>query len=117
MIFEDDKEYSSFMATALQKQGYETLVVHDSSQTIPQAESAIPHLFLIDLLISPPDGFKLCRMLRGHPNFKQSPILIMTTLDNTDSKIIAIGAGANNYLVKPFSEEDLITKVKETLGS
>jgi len=39
----------------------------------------------------PPDGFKLCRMLRAHPSFKYTPILIVTALDNTDSKIVAMG--------------------------
>ena len=64
----------------------------------------------------PPDVFKLCRMLRGHPDFRQTPILIITALDNTDSKIVAIGAGANNYFVKSFSAEDLVATLKDLLG-
>ena len=63
----------------------------------------------------PPDGFKLCRMLRADPTFHDTPILIVTALDNTDSKIVAIGAGANDYLVKPFGIDDLIARVKPCL--
>jgi DNA-binding response OmpR family regulator len=55
-------------------------------------------------------------MLRAHPDFKYTPILIVTALDNTDSKIVAIGAGANDYLVKPFHIDDLTTKVRDLLG-
>ena len=67
-------------------------------------------------MMPPPDGFKLCKMLRADPTFRQTPILIVTALDNTDSKIVAIGAGANDYLVKPFSIDDLTARVKHLLG-
>jgi DNA-binding response OmpR family regulator len=54
-------------------------------------------------------------MLRAEPKFKYTPIMIVTALDDTDSKIVAIGAGANDYLVKPFPVEGLLAKVKELL--
>ena len=49
-----------------------------------------------------PDGFKLCRMLRTNMNFVRTPIIIVTALNNEDSKVVALGAGANDYLTKPF---------------
>jgi len=116
MVVEDDEQASVYMAEVLQKQGYEAIVVNESSKAIEIAETKIPHAFLLDLVMPPPDGFKLCKMLRGHPNFKYTPILIVTALDQTDSKIVAIGAGANAYLVKPFRAYDLISKVKDLLG-
>jgi DNA-binding response OmpR family regulator len=79
------------------------------------ANSTLPRAILLDLMMPPPDGFKLCRMLRADPTFRLTPILIVTALDNTDSKIVAIGAGANDYLVKPFRVDDLLAKVKNLL--
>ena len=67
-------------------------------------------------MMPPPDGFKLCRMLRADPTFRRTPILIVTALDDTDSRIVAIGAGASDYLVKPFRIEELASKVKHLLG-
>ncbi|HUE98457.1 MAG TPA: response regulator, partial [Anaerolineales bacterium] len=58
----------------------------------------------------------LCRMLRTDPMFRRTPILIVSALDDTDSRIVAIGAGANDYLVKPFRINDLISRVKKLLG-
>jgi DNA-binding response OmpR family regulator len=55
-------------------------------------------------------------MLRADPVFRHTPILIVTALDDTDSRIVAIGAGANDYLVKPFHINDLTLKVKSLLG-
>ncbi len=116
MVVEDDIPASNFMAEVLKMAGYEAVVVNESWKAIEVADSTTPQAFLLDLMMPPPDGFKLCRMLRAHPDFKYTPILIVTALDNTDSKIVAIGAGANDYLVKPFRIDDLTTKVKDLLG-
>lgn len=116
MIVEDDVAASTFMAEVIKMGGYEAVVVNDSSKAMDIANSILPDAILLDLMMPPPDGFKLCRMLRADPTFKPTPILIVTALDNTDSKIVAIGAGANDYLVKPFQIDDLLEKVKYLLG-
>jgi DNA-binding response OmpR family regulator len=51
-------------------------------------------------------------MLRADPAFRRTPILIVTALDDLDSKIVAMGAGANDYLVKPFRIDDLTAKLR-----
>ena len=116
MVVEDDEAASIFIAEVLKMEGYEAIVVNDSSKAMEIANSTLPQCILLDLMMPPPDGFKLCRMLRADPTFRHTPILIVTALDNTDSKIVAIGAGANDYLVKPFGIEDLTLRVKHLLG-
>ena len=115
MVVEDDEQASTFIAEVLALDGHEAIVVNDSSKALHLAGSTIPEAFLLDLMMPPPDGFKLCRMLRSESKFKHTPILIVTALDDMDSKIVAIGAGANDYLVKPFPVEDLLAKVKDLL--
>lgn len=115
MVVEDDEAASMFMAEILEMEGYEAIVVNESSRALEIAGSRLPHVFLLDLMMPPPDGFKLCRMLRAEPVFRHTPILIVTALDDTDSRIVAIGAGANDYLVKPFHINELISKVKSLL--
>ena len=116
MVVEDDEAASMFMAEVLEMEGYEVIVVNDSSKAIETANTKIPQCILLDLMMPPPDGFKLCRMLRADPTFRRTPIMIVTALDDTDSRIVAIGAGANDYLVKPFRIDDLTSKVKKLLG-
>lgn len=115
MVVEDDEGASLFIAEVLKMEGYEPIVINESSKAMETAESILPHIFLLDLMMPPPDGFKLCRMLRANPIFKLTPILIVTALNDIDSKIVAIGAGANDYLVKPFHVAELASKVKELL--
>jgi DNA-binding response OmpR family regulator len=57
----------------------------------------------------------LCRMLRANPKFFLTPIIIVTALNDTDSRIVAFGAGANDYLVKPFHIDELASKIKALL--
>ena len=116
LVVEDDVAASMFIAEVLKMEGYEAIVVNDSSRAMEAASSTTPQCILLDLMMPPPDGFKLCRMFRADPTFRRTPILIVTALDDTDSKIVAIGAGANDYLVKPFRIEDLTSKIKELLG-
>lgn len=116
MVVDDNRETSTFIAQVLNLEGYETIIVNSSSHAIKLAETALPQAFILDLMMPQPDGFKLCRMLRAHPKFKQTPVIIVTALNDTDSRIVAIGAGANDYLVKPFNFEELVTKVRARLG-
>jgi two-component system cell cycle response regulator len=115
MVVEDDEAASMFMAEILEMEGYEAIVVNESFKAMEIASSRLPHAFLLDLMMPPPDGFKLCRMLRADPIFRHTPIMIVTALDDTDSRIVAIGAGANDYLVKPFHIDELTLKVKSLL--
>jgi|SRR5215213_7953923 DNA-binding response OmpR family regulator len=116
MVVEDDVAASTFIAEVLNMEGYEPVIVNDSSKAMEVAASTLPQAILLDLMMPPPDGFKLCKMLRADLTFRRTPILIVTALDNTDSKIVAIGAGANDYLVKPFRIEELLDKVRYLLG-
>ena len=111
MVVEDDEQALTFIAEVLALDGHEAIVVNDSSKALEMAGASLPDAFLLDLMMPPPDGFRLCRMLRAEPKFKQTPIMIVTALDDTDSKIVAIGAGANAYLVKPFGSDELMRVV------
>ena len=76
----------------------------------------IPLGFILDLMMPDPDGFKVCRMLRQTPRFIFTPIIIVTALDDSDSKVVAFGAGADDYLTKPFHIDELSQRVKDLLG-
>jgi DNA-binding response OmpR family regulator len=117
VIVDDDVQATALISEVLMAYGYQTVVVNESKVAVAVAKLVHPDLFVLDLMMPPPDGFKLCRMLRADPNFKQIPILIVTALGDTDSRIVAMGAGANDYLAKPFGIEDLAARVKKLLDN
>jgi DNA-binding response OmpR family regulator len=112
MVVEDDVQASTFLAEVLTEEGYVPIIVNESSKAMGMANATLPDAFLLDLMMPEPDGFRLCRMLRSNPNFVTSPIIIVTALDDTDSRIVAFGAGANDYIVKPFHIRELTSKLQ-----
>jgi len=111
LIVDDDKQVTVLFERYLLSQGYEITSLNKSSLAVETALAVNPDLFILDLMMPEPDGFKLCRQLRTFPNFKYTPILIVTALSDKDSKAIAFGAGADDYLAKPFPIEELVNRV------
>ncbi len=115
LIVDDDKQSTTLLEKFLSNQGYETTSVNDSLQAVHTAIALSPDLIVLDLVMPAPDGFKVCRMLREYPRFMLTPIIIVTALNDSDSKIVAFGAGADDYLAKPFHIDQLAERVKGLL--
>jgi DNA-binding response OmpR family regulator len=116
LIVDDDKQATDLLQKILSSEGYETTAVNDSSKAVQIADSIHPNLIILDLMMPDPDGFKVCRMLRQIPSFIFTPIIIVTALDDTDSRVVAFGAGADDYLTKPFHIGELSYRVKDLLS-
>lgn len=115
MVVDDDKGATALFEQVLLMAGYESIVVNESSKAVELAVSTNPNLFLIDLMMPEPDGFRLCRMLRAQPLFRRTPLVIVTALNDLDSRLVAMGAGASGYLTKPFHIHQLLSIIEEHL--
>ena len=116
MVVDDDKEFTNLYREFLTMVGFEAICENQSSKAVELANATKPDLFILDLMMPEPDGFKLCRMLRKNENFMRTPIIIVTALNNEDSKLVALGAGANDFLTKPFHIDELKSKINSLLG-
>jgi DNA-binding response OmpR family regulator len=114
LIVDDDDKVTTLLKRFLSSEGYQVTAINQSSKTIQTANTLLPDLFILDIMMPPPDGFTLCRMLRADPKFTQTPILIITALDNSNSKATAFGA--NDYLAKPFNLDELTARIESLLG-
>jgi DNA-binding response OmpR family regulator len=115
LIVDDDLQATTLLKMLLAPKGYEVISENDSSSAVKVAILSQPDLIILDLMMPDPDGFKVCRMLRADARFIFTPILIITALDDTDSRIVAYGAGADDYLMKPYDVEELLMTVKNLL--
>jgi DNA-binding response OmpR family regulator len=115
LMVDDDKLVTDLLEKLLKADGYQTVTVNDSSKAVETAQAETPDLVLLDLMMPQPDGFRVCRMLREIPQFKKLPIIIVTALDDSDSRAVAFGAGANDYLTKPFHPDELSEKIVAAL--
>lgn len=115
LIVDDDPQATTVLSMLLSRRGYEVIAENDSGSAVKIAIESQPDLIILDLMMPDPDGFKVCRMLRADARFIFTPILIITALDDTDSRIVAYGAGADDYLMKPYEVEELTITVKNLL--
>jgi DNA-binding response OmpR family regulator len=115
LIVDDEPQATTLLEMLLSARGYETAAVNESSTAFQVAKDTDPDLIILDLMMPDPDGFKVCRMLRADARFTFTPILIITALDDTDSRIVAFGAGADDYLIKPYNVDELVSIIKTLL--
>jgi DNA-binding response OmpR family regulator len=115
IVVDDDKAATALFEQVLLMNNYEVLTLNESIKTIDAANEFHPDLFILDLMMPQPDGFKLCQMLRSDPQYRRTPILIVTALNDVDSRLVALGAGATDYLVKPFHIDQLYEVIEKYL--
>ena len=111
LVVDDDEEFTDLYVEYLKIVGVEAVAENHSSRVIERAYALRPHVIILDLMMPAPDGFQLCRMIRADVALKHIPIIIVTALTDLDSKLVAMGAGANDYLTKPFRIDDLKSRI------
>ncbi len=115
MVIDDDEDFTNLYKTSLRILGFDATAVNQSTAAIEMAYLVRPDIFVIDLMMPELDGFQLCRLLRVEPIFARTPIIIVTALTDEDSKLVALGAGANDYLTKPFHIDELKLRINNLL--
>lgn len=115
MLVDDDNLVTDLLQKLLKSDGFETVAINDSSKSIELAKSEQPDIILLDLMMPQPDGFRVCRMIREEPTLRNIPVIIVTALDDSDSRAVCYGAGATDYLTKPFHPGELKDKIIESL--
>lgn len=113
LIVDDDKKITMLLERFLSTHGHRVVSLNQSSKTIQAANEFIPDIFILDIMMPHPDGYTLCKLLRANPKFAHTPILIITALDNSNSK--AATFGANDYLTKPFDLDELLVRIDSLL--
>lgn len=111
LVVDDDEEFTDLYVEYLKMVGVEAIAENHSSRVIERAYALQPQVIVLDLMMPAPDGFQLCRMIRADVVLKHIPIIIVTALTDLDSKLVAMGAGANDYLTKPFRIDDLKSRI------
>ena len=115
MVIDDDEDFTKLYKQTLTASGFETSAVNDGVAAIELAYLVKPDIFVVDLMMPNIDGFQLCKMIRDDPVLKKTPIIIITALTDKDSRKVAVDAGANDYLAKPFNINDLKSRINALL--
>lgn len=114
-MVEDDAELVELLRFNLKKAGFAVGTASDGIEAIKKARSLLPDLVLLDLMLPELDGFAVCEVLRRDPNLAHTPVIMLTALSSQLARLAGMEAGANEYMVKPFSPKQLISRIETLL--
>ena len=112
LVIEDEKDIARFIELELNAEGYDTEVAFDGVTGLSKFREVNPDLLILDLMLPVLDGLEVARRVRKTSN---TPIIILTAKDSINDKVEGLDAGADDYLVKPFSIEELLARVRAHL--
>jgi len=112
LVVDDDPDMAGFLARLLVKQGLQADIVLDGYAALKQIAASPPDMVLLDVQMPGPDGFEICKRLKGSDATALLPVVLVTALEDHDSRVRGIEAGADDFLSKPVRREELIARVQ-----
>jgi len=110
LLVEDDPKISSFIKIGLEANNYKVDIAYDSPIAEKFALSRKYDVMILDVVIPGISGFELCKNIRNHDIM--TPVLFLTSLDSIEDKLTGFNSGGDDYLVKPFSFQELLARLK-----
>ena len=115
MVIEDEEALALLLKYNLEKEGYDVAIESRGNKAIAEVEKNHPSVILLDWMLPELSGVEICKLIRSKPDIKTIPIIMLTAKGEEEDKIKGLGAGADDYVTKPFSIPELLARVKSQL--
>jgi DNA-binding response OmpR family regulator len=112
MIVEDEKEIAELLRDYLREEQFEVSIVKDGEEAVRLFKEHQPQLMILDIMLPKLGGMEVCRIIRSESSI---PIIMLSAKKSDVDKIIGLGLGADDYVVKPFSPGEVVARVKAQL--
>lgn len=112
LVVDDEPIVTEVVERYLTRDGYQVKVAMDGAQALRMAREWVPDLVVLDLMLPVIDGLDVCRELRKDT---ETPIIMLTARGEETDRIVGLELGADDYMVKPFSPQELVSRVKAVL--
>lgn len=112
LVVDDEKTISDIIKFNLTKEGYDVYTAYDGQEALEQVEEVNPDLVILDLMLPKIDGLEVAREVRKTHDM---PIIMVTAKDSEIDKVLGLEMGADDYVTKPFSNRELVARVKANL--
>jgi DNA-binding response OmpR family regulator len=115
LVVDDDMNLRKIICLFLRNADYEPLEAKNGKEGVEIAKQESPDLIVLDVMMPVMDGYSACQIIRSTPSISSIPVIMCTARNRKEDIVAAIKAGANDYLVKPFTRDGLLTKIKKVL--
>ena len=117
VIVEDSPTQAARLKHVLTKQNYQVRLADRAQAALTLCREEAPQLLISDIAMPEMDGFELCRAIKGDATLKEIPVMLLTGLSDPEDIVWGLEAGADCYLTKPYSDEDLIDRIEFVLSN
>jgi len=115
LLIEDEKRLAKIIKNFLEKNNFEVADLYDGEDAIITAETFNPNLILLDWMLPGLSGLEICRQIRSNKSINKVPIIFLTAKGEEEDKLRGLDIGADDYITKPFSQIELIARIKALL--
>jgi two-component system alkaline phosphatase synthesis response regulator PhoP len=115
LVVEDDQDIAQLVARYLEKAGFAPQVLSSGRDALTAIAAQAPDLIVLDLMLPQVDGLDVCRAVRGREATAAIPIIMLTARADESDRIVGLELGADDYLAKPFSPNELVARVRALL--
>ncbi len=115
LVMEDEDALATLLQYNLEKEGYDVVVAADGEEGLVQIDERQPDLVLLDWMLPKVSGIEVCRRIRGRPETRNLPIIMLTARGEESDRVRGLDTGADDYLTKPFSMTELIARIRAVL--
>jgi two-component system phosphate regulon response regulator PhoB len=115
LVVEDEESLALLLKYNLEKEGYRVSVARDGDDGLILAEEGKPDLILLDWMLPKVPGIEVCRRLRSQAENRNTPILMLTARGEESERIRGLDQGADDYITKPFSMNELLARIRAVL--
>jgi two-component system phosphate regulon response regulator PhoB len=112
LVIEDERGLTEALTWAFQREGYEVLVARDGHEGLRRAQTVLPDLIILDIMLPGLNGLEVCRELRAGERTRDIPIIILSAKAEETDQVVGFSLGADDYVTKPFSPKVLLQRVK-----
>ncbi len=112
LLIEDEMNISEAIRFILSRDGYEVVAVHDGAMAVSAVQDASPDLVILDLMLPNMSGLEILTSLRANPQTADLPVMMLTAKGQGRDREAAERAGANHFMTKPFSNDDMRAAVR-----
>jgi two-component system phosphate regulon response regulator PhoB len=115
LVVEDEAALADLLKYNLEREGYRVNVAIDGEEAMVVAEESPPDLVLLDWMLPKASGVEVCRRLRARQETRNTPVVMLTARDEESDRIRGLDTGADDYLTKPFSMNELLARLRAVM--
>ena len=117
LVADDDQNLRRILCLFLRNAHYEVVEASNGREALSMTRSQRPDCVVLDIMMPLIDGFSVCRQLKEDPETKRIPVVICTAKNRKEDLVAAIRAGAEDYIIKPFTKDTVLGKIQKAVGS